>query len=236
MPIRLTRGTPLYDLRDLGPLVAGTFLRRPNRFVAEAEIGEGTARVHVADTGRLEEILTPGRPLLLRRNPPGMRTAYTLVAARMEEGWVLINTRLHRPIAYQAIELGVLGFLPSHIGEEVAFGGSRLDYRADDTYVELKGCSLVERGICLFPNAPTTRGTRHLRELIAAKEAGFDAAILIMALRPCRCFAPHPERDPEFRSTFYRALEAGVEFRGFHVRIDEELRVVYDGELELCVP
>jgi sugar fermentation stimulation protein A len=235
MPGRLTIGAPLYDLSTLGPLSTGTFLSRPNRFVAEAEVGEERCRVHVADTGRLEEILTPGRPLLLRRNPPGMRTSYTLIAAKMQEGWVLINTRLHRPIARRAIELGVLGFQPSSIKEEVSFGGSRLDYRADDTFVELKGCSLVHQGgLCLFPNAPTTRGTRHIRELIAAREAGHDAAILIMALRPCRCFAPHPERDPAFRRAFYEALDAGVGFRGFHVRIDEKLRVVYDGNLELC--
>ncbi|ADV46300.1 DNA/RNA nuclease SfsA [Nitratifractor salsuginis] len=234
MPSPLSLGTPLYDLSTLGPLTTGIFLDRPNRFVAEAETEEGVRRVHVADTGRLEEILTPGRPLLLRRNPPGMRTSYTLIAAKMQEGWVLINTRLHRPIARRAIELGVLGFLPSTIREEVSFGESRLDYRADDTFVELKGCSLVQEGLCLFPNTPTTRGTRHIRELIAAVGRGYKASLLIMGLRPCRCFAPHPERDPEFRKAFYEALDAGVGFRGFHVGINEELRVIYDGDLKLC--
>jgi len=227
-------GIPLFDLKELGELQEGIFLRRPNRFVAMAEVAGKQVRVHVADTGRLEEILTPGCPLLLRPNPPGMKTDATLIAARMEEGWVLINTRLHPRIARRAIEGGILGFVPHTVRQEITFGSSRLDYLADDTYVELKGCSLVIDDTCLFPNAPTTRGTRHLRELIAARAAGYGAAILIMALRPCRCFAPHPERAPEFRRTFYEALETGVDFRGFHVRIDEALRVVYDGELRLC--
>ena len=227
-------GTLLFDLKELGRLEEGIFLHRPNRFVALAEVKGKQVRVHVADTGRLEEILTPGRPLLLRPNPSGMTTDATLIAARMTEGWVLINTRLHPLIARRAIERGVLGFVPRTLKQEVTFGSSRLDYLADDTYVELKGCSLVLENTCLFPNAPTVRGTRHLHELIAARAAGHGAAILIVALRPCRCFAPHPERDPEFRRTFYAVLEKGVEFRGFHVRIDEALRVVYDGELGLC--
>ncbi|WP_292655687.1 DNA/RNA nuclease SfsA [Nitratifractor sp.] len=227
-------GTPLFDLKELEELEEGIFLHRPNRFVALAEVKGKQVRVHVADTGRLEEILTPERPLLLHPNSPGMKTDYTLVAAQMEEGWVLINTRLHPVIARRAIEQGVLGFIPRTLKQEVPLGASRLDYLADDTYVELKGCSLVRENTCLFPNAPTVRGTRHLRELIAARAAGHGAAILIMALRPCRCFAPHPERDPEFRHTFYEALDNGVEYHGFHVRIDEALRVVYDGELGLC--
>ena len=224
----------LFDLRELGALYEGRFLSRPNRFVALAELEGSEVRVHVADTGRLEEILTPDRPLLLLRNRPGMKTDCTLVAARMEEGWVLINTRLHPVIARRAIERGVLGFVPRAVRNEVRYGGSRFDYRVDDAYVELKGCSLVIDGICLFPNAPTTRGVRHLRELIHAREEGYGAFILIMGLRPCRCFRPHPRRDPEFRKIFYEALGNGVGYRGFTVGIDEELKVLYRGELPLC--
>ena len=224
----------LYNLSTLGTLEEGRFLERPNRFVALAELGGRTVRVHVVDTGRLEEILTPGRPLLLLRNRPGMKTDHTLVAARMEEGWVLINTRLHAPIARRAIARGILGFVPREVRSEVRYGASRFDYRADDAWVELKGCSLVLRDTCLFPNAPTTRGVRHLRELIAAREEGFDAFLLILGLRPCRCFMPHPERDPAFREIFYEALEHGVKYRGFSVGIDGKLQVVYRGGLKLC--
>ena len=226
-------GETLYDLTALGPKVVGRFLERPNRFVAVAEVNGEKVRVHVADTGRLEEILTPERRLWLQPNRPGMKTAYTLIAAEMEEGWVLINTRLHAPISKGAIEKGVLGFTPQSVRSEVMYGASRFDYLADDTFVELKGCSLVQYGRCRFPNAPTTRGVKHLEELIQAKKEGYDAVLLIMGLRRCKCFEPHPQRDPAFRTVFAKALAAGVEFRGFHVCIVED-RVVYDGAMALC--
>jgi len=231
--MNLQSGETLYDLSALGPKIIGRFAERPNRFVAVAKVNGETVRVHVADTGRLEEILTPGRRLWLLPNRPGMKTAYTLIAAEMEEGWVLINTRLHAPIAKRAIERGVLGFTPRKVQSEVTYGASRFDYRADDTFVELKGCSLVQQNRCRFPNAPTTRGVRHLEELIAAKKEGHGAVLLIMGLRHCECFEPHPERDPAFRAAFAKALAAGVDFRGFHVRIIKD-QVVYDGTMALC--
>ncbi|WP_353663068.1 DNA/RNA nuclease SfsA [Hydrogenimonas sp. SS33] len=162
-----------------------------------------------------------------------MKTDYTLLAARMEEGWVLINTRLHAPVAKRAIERGVLGFTPETLRSEVTYGHSRFDYLADDTYVELKGCSLVLENRCLFPNAPTARGVKHLESLIHAARSGYGAVILIMAVRPCDCFAPHPDRDPAFRKIFAKAIANGVGYRGFHIRI-EAGRILYDGPLPLC--
>ena len=229
----LDTGTELFDLSTLGPTTEGVFIERPNRFVALAKVGTNIHRVHVADTGRLEEILTPGRPLLLLRNRAGMRTDYTLLAARMDEGWVLINTRLHAPIARRAIELGVLGFVPKEVKNEIRFGTSRFDYLADGAFVELKGCSLVQKNRCRFPNAPTIRGVRHLKELMQARAEGYDAYLLIMALRPCDCFEPHPYRDESFRKIFYEALNSGVVYRGFHVHIKRK-KVLYEGPMQLC--
>ncbi len=224
----------LFDLKTLGSLTTGQLIERKNRFLATAVVDGQTKKVHIADTGRLEEILTPQRELLLLRNRPGLKTDYTLIAAKMEEGWVLVNTKLHSPIATRAIEQGVLGFKPKTIQKEVTFGQSRLDFKVDETYIELKGCSLVQNGLCLFPNAPTSRGVKHMKELIQIKEKGFGAILLIMALRRCRCFLPHPTRDKEFERIFYEALRRGVEFQGFFIRIEENLHVVYDGKLELC--
>ena len=224
----------LFDLKTLGTLTTGSLIERKNRFLATATVNGQIKKVHIADTGRLEEILTPNRELLLLKNRPGLKTDYTLIAAKMEEGWVLINTKLHSPIAKKAIEAGLLGFRPKSVQSEVRFGDSRIDFLADNMLIELKGCSLVENNICLFPNAPTTRGTRHIEELIQAKAQGFEAAILIIAVRPCACFRPHPTRDEAFRKIFQKALQEGVRFFGFFIRIDEDLHIVYDGELQLC--
>lgn len=254
----------LFDLKSLGTLTTGFLIKRQNRFLATVKVDEKIQKAHIADTGRLEEILTPNRELLLLKNRDGLKTDFTLIAAKMEEGWVLINTKLHPVIAGNAIENGVLGFKPKELKREVKFLNSRFDYyfktsksdfeqdkspnkrtsfskkttsKSDfevEGFVELKGCSLVEDGFCLFPNAPTSRGVKHIKELIEAKKKGYESYILIMAVRKCRCFKPHPTRDEEFKKIFYKALKEGVKFRGFFVKIDEDLKVVYNGELWLC--
>jgi len=232
----------LFDLKSLGQLTTGFLIERKNRFLATAKVDKKIVKVHIADTGRLEEILTPNRKLLLLKNRDGLKTDYTLIAAKMKEGWVLINTKLHSQIAKKAIENGVLGFMPNIIKAETSYKNSRLDFyfktsNSDfevEGFVELKGCSLVENGICLFPNAPTKRGVKHINDLIEAAMDGFKAYILIMAVRKCRCFMPHPTRDIEFKKTFQKALKSGVEFKGFFIKIDDKLNVVFDGELNLC--
>ena len=224
----------LFDLKTLGHLTTGTLIERKNRFLATATIDNQIKKVHIADTGRLEEILTPNRKLLLLKNRPGLKTDYTLIAAKMEEGWVLINTKLHSSIAKKALEAGVLGFKPKTIQSEVRFGASRIDFLADTMLIELKGCSLVQNNTCLFPNAPTTRGVRHIGELIKAKKQGYEAAILIMAVRECRCFAPHPTRDEDFKKIFWQALQQGVRFFGFIIKIDSHFCIHYHKNLQLC--
>ena len=224
----------LFDLKSLGTLTTGTLIERKNRFLALGVVQNKAAKIHIADTGRLEEILTPQRELLLLKNRPGLKTDYTLIAAKMDEGWVLINSRLHSPIATQAIQQGILGFRPKTIQKEVPFGKSRLDFKVDNTYVELKGCSLVQNSLCLFPNAPTTRGTKHIQELIQAKEMGFDASILILAVRKCDCFTPHPTKDEAFKAAFSEAIQKGVQFCGFFATITSEFEVIFDGTLPLC--
>ncbi|MRJ02353.1 MAG: DNA/RNA nuclease SfsA [Epsilonproteobacteria bacterium] len=224
----------LLDLKRFGTLEEGIFWERLNRFTARGEV-EGRERTfHIADTGRLEEILTPGRRVLLLKNRPDLKTDYTLIAAHMEEGWVLINSRLHTPIAQRALEAGILGFRPREIRKEVTFGNSRLDFFADGKFIEVKGCSLVIGGRCLFPNAPTERGTRHLLELMEARRKGFGAVLLTIASRRCHCFSPHFERDPKFGRVFGEALADGVQFKGFFIKIGENCEILYDGALKLC--
>jgi len=224
----------LFDLKSLGELYKINFAKRVNRFAAIGEHNGQKYKIHVADSGRLEEILTPNREILCIKNPPSNKTDFTLVAVKMEEGWILINTKLHSKIALAAIKRGILGFIPKRIASEVKIKESRLDFVADETFVELKGCSLVSQKRCLFPNAPTTRGVKHLKTLCALAQEGKKAAILIMGLRKCECFEPHPTRDPEFKNQFAQALSKGVDFKGFFIRINEDLKIEFDGEMKLC--
>ncbi len=225
----------LFDLKTLGNLEKGIFIRRPNRFVGICEIENKEKTCHIADPGRLREILTEGREVIVVRNKPDLKMDYKLVAVKMEDGWVLLNTSLHSKIAFEAIKRGVLGFKPEIIKREVKFGSSRLDYLIDNRiFVELKGCNLLIKNKCLFPDAPTERGKRHLLELIEAKKRGFESIILIMALRDCLCFDVNRELDPEFSLAFDKALNEGVEFRGFKIKIDDDFNVILNGPLNIC--
>jgi sugar fermentation stimulation protein A len=225
----------LFDLKDLGKLGEAEFLERPNRFVGKCKINKEVKTCHIADPGRLKEILHEGRKVLVVKNRPELKMDYKIVAAKMEDGWILLNTSFHSKIARKAIEKGVLGFIPKKIKSEVKFGNSRLDFFINNKiFVELKGSNLLIDKKCIFPDAPTERGRRHLEELIKAKEKGYRAVILFMGLRDCECFKTNDKLDKEFAETFKKALKKGVEFYGFKIKIDENFKVVLNGKLPLC--
>ncbi len=225
----------LFDLKKLGKLEEAEFIERPNRFVGLCRINGLIKKCHIADSGRLKEILTEGRKLLVVKNPEGMKTDYRVLAAKMEEGWILLNTSIHSKIGKKAIEKGVLGFKPKKIRSEVKYGNSRIDFLVDEnTLIELKGSNLLVEGKCLFPDAPTSRGKKHLEELIKAVKEGYKAFILIMVLRDCRCFETNKKLDPAFSDAFKKALKEGVKFIGFKVKIDKDLNVVLKEKIGLC--
>jgi len=189
----------LLDLNKLGKLEEAEFIVRKNRFVGEIRLNGKISSVHIADTGRLKEILTEGRKVLVLKNRKELKTDYKLISARMEDGWVLVNTSLHSKIGYEAIKKGVLGFKPKKIKKEVAFGNSRLDYFIDEnTFVELKASNLLVNQRCIFPDAPTERGVKHLKELLEAVKRGYKGIILMMGLRECNCFYPNTGLDQNF--------------------------------------
>jgi len=228
--------SPLFDLKTFGDIEKATFIERPNRFKAICEKDGKVVSCHVADPGRLKEIFIPGRKVLVAKHPPGMKTEYKLLAINVDDEWVLLNTSIHSKIGEEAIKRGVLGFRPKKIKREVRFGSSRIDYLLDDKiFVELKGTNLLMEGCCLFPDAPTERGARHLRELKEAIKQGYESYILFMGLRNCKCFKTHHKLDPNFSAEFKDALQKGVKFKGFKIFLDDNNLTVHLGEeLVLC--
>ena len=224
----------LFDLKTFGKLETAEFLERPNRFVGHVRINGRTTRCHVADTGRLKEILHGGRQVLLAKNPPHFKTEYRLLAARVEE-WVLINTGIHSRIVRNAINGGILGFNPDDVRPEVSVDGGRLDFLVNNRlYIEVKGTNLLDGTTCRFPDAPSIRARRHLEELIRLKQAGFDAMIYILGLRNGQFFAPNSALDPEFGQAFRNALAAGVRYFGRKIKLEMPAGVVTDaGNLPL---
>jgi sugar fermentation stimulation protein A len=233
---KLQQGEVLFDLNSMGEIVKGNFVSRPNRFIGKVTVQGEEKICHIADTGRLKEILTSGREVLLSKNRPSLKTDYKLLGCKMEH-MVLINTSVHSKITLTAMKKGLLGYVPKSIATEIKVENSRLDFLIDKhMYVELKGSNLLIENTCKFPDAPTMRGTKHIEKLIKLKKSGFDAKILIISMRKCSYFSPYRERDENFANAFYKALKLGVEFQGFKVKINEQNNtVVFNGELKLKV-
>jgi len=219
---RLTlKSRSLFNLKDyFGRLVPATFVKRLNRFVVVAQVDGELHTAHLSDTGRLTELLIPSSPLLLAPNPRG-KLDYRVVAVEKGGEWVLINTQVHPEVARRLIEEGYLGFKPEKVRREVKAGKSRIDFLIDDHfYLEVKGCNLAVGGKCLFPDAPTERGRKHLEELVELKRRGYRAGVLFLAFRRCSELLPNSKTDPAFAEAFERAKSEGVEFFAFNLSLD----------------
>ncbi|MGA1793277.1 MAG: DNA/RNA nuclease SfsA [Thermoplasmatota archaeon] len=225
--------------------IKARFVSRPNRFLAMVEMGENgrsVVKAHVHDPGRLKEVLFPGNEVLLRRADSRVRkTRWDVIAGKVGDTWVLVNSSFHRPISSATlmdIDIAPFGKLSS-LRPEVKVGKSRLDYLAIDEngqelYIEVKGCSLTRDGIALFPDAPTTRGTRHIWELIEIARTGKRAGIMVIVLGPkAECFMPNFETDPDFARAFKEAVDAGVEIRPISFELVED-HLLFRGEVPLC--
>ncbi|WP_456455168.1 DNA/RNA nuclease SfsA [Thermovibrio sp.] len=226
----------LFNLKEyFGELLKGEFLERENRFTAKVLVEGSERKAHVADTGRLRELLKRGAPIILANNPKG-KLDYKLVSVKSGREWVLLNTQVHGKIAQEAIKKGLLGFKPKEIRKEVKVGNSRIDFLIDGKlFIEVKGCNLVEFGKCLFPDAPTERGRKHLKELILLKRKGFSCGVLFLAFRKCSCFMPNRDRDKPFAEAFEEALKEGIKFFGLKLSFKPETgEILFKSKLKLC--
>lgn len=192
----------------------GIFLRRLNRFIAEAEVDGSVCKVHVRNTGRCTAVISPGAEVSLQRNSdPSRKTSWTLIAVKTPEyGWVNLDSLAPNKIAGEWLERQ--GF--QQIRPEFRFGDSRIDFYAErdgERYlIEVKGCTLEQNGVGLFPDAPTSRGAKHLRELTGAAVKGYRPAIaFVIMLNGIKEVQPNSEIDPEFAAEFANAMAAGVE-------------------------
>ncbi|MFH1929829.1 MAG: DNA/RNA nuclease SfsA [Chloroflexota bacterium] len=153
-------------------LLEATFVARDNRFRATVELNGEYVWAHLANSGRLTELLTPGRRLFLRpATAQGRRTAYDLVLVDLDGVLVSVDARVPNSLVEEALREGNLASFDGYetIRREVRWGGSRLDFVLEDQsrrcLIEAKSVTLVKRGVALFPDAPTIRGRRHVEEL-----------------------------------------------------------------------
>jgi len=224
-------------MRIEGERVEAVFLRRLNRFACELKLRGRTVHAHLANSGRLRELLVPGREaLLVRRSSPTRKTDYDLALIRYRRAWVSMDARKPGPLLLEAVRAGSLEAFSGHVLRRTeppvppAEAGKyrdvhgRFDLLLEGPkglcYVETKSCTLVRNGRGLFPDAVTERGARHLRELADLAKDGTETALVFVVQRPdVRDFAPHWQSDPTFARELVAAYAAGVRVLAYRCRV-----------------
>ena len=205
------------------PIVKAKFLSRPNRFIALVELNGEVITVHVKNTGRCKELLPVGATVYLATaENPSRKTPYDLVAVekvRPDGSVLLINMDSQAPnhIAAEWLPVSGLFSADSVFRGEVTCGASRFDFAISTpdiptAYLEVKGCTLEREGIAYFPDAPTERGVKHIRELTELSKAGHPAYILfVVQMKGITALRPNDETHPAFGEALREAREAGVQ-------------------------
>ena len=206
------------------------FVARPNRFIAHVEINGARETVHVKNTGRCRELLVPGCTVYVSRSDnPTRKTKYDLIAVRKERAGresLLINMDSQIPNAAALEWLRNSGlFSPSAVfRREITYKDSRFDIYVEDgerrSFIEVKGVTLEDSGVAMFPDAPTARGVKHLNGLAGCVQDGFEAYVLfVIQMKGVFVFRPHDAMDPEFGDALRRAAAAGVKVLAMDCRI-----------------
>ncbi len=199
-------------------MLAATFLERPNRFIAYADLQGSRVKCHVKNTGRCRELLVPGASVYLQHHPDaaqmGRKTEYSLISVckTMAHGTELVNMDSQAPNQAAWEWLSSRGFSPRR---EVRYGASRFDLAFEKdgvpAFMEVKGVTLEQDGTARFPDAPTERGIKHLKELEHAAAEGYLAYVLfVIAMKGIRSFEANRSTHPEYAEALSHAASHGV--------------------------
>ena len=205
----------------------GTFLERPNRFIAYAMLDGHRERVHVKNTGRCRELLTEGATVYLNRSDkPERSTAYDLVAVQKGEKLINMDSQAPNIAAREWLAAGGLGELHD-LRWETVHGDSRFDFAftrdGKPCFLEVKGVTLEDGGVCAFPDAPTERGTKHLHGLTRLVREGYGAYVLfVIQIEDVVSMHPNDETDPAFGTALREAAANGVRVLAVRCRVRPE--------------
>lgn len=196
-------------------MVPGIFLSRPNRFIAHVVIDGREEIVHVKNTGRCKELLPPGARVWCQRSDnPKRKTKFDLITVKKGDRLINMDSQAPNTAAGEWLRRGGLGEI-ENLKAETFHGDSRFDFSftkdGKQCFLEVKGVTLEEDGVCAFPDAPTDRGAKHLKGLTEAAKAGFGAYVLfVIQMADVKYLRPHDERDPAFGAALREAAENGV--------------------------
>ena len=196
-------------------MVKGQFLSRPNRFIAHVLVGGDEQVCHVKNTGRCRELLQPGATVWCQRsNNPARKTGFDLIAVEKGERLINMDSQAPNVAAMHWLKAGGLGAI-EQLRREVTYEDSRFDFSfvkdGKTCFLEVKGVTLENDGVCAFPDAPTTRGVKHLKGLEKAARQGYGAYVLfVIQMADVKYLCPNDATDPNFGNALRTASKAGV--------------------------
>ena len=196
-------------------MIPGHFLSRPNRFIAHVEIGGSEEVVHVKNTGRCRELLQPGTEVWCQESSnPNRKTKFDLITVRKGDRLINMDSQAPNIAAGEWLSSGGLGEI-RNLKAETFHGDSRFDFSFEkdgkQCFLEVKGVTLEDDGVCAFPDAPTERGTKHLKGLTRLAQEGYGAYVLFVIQMPdVKYLHPNDVTDPAFGAALREAAENGV--------------------------
>ncbi len=224
-------------------IITATYAERPNRFTVIAYYNSSRVRCYFPNPGRMNELLIPGVEIALdkidRFSNYARKTTYEVIAIRLGKRWISIDSRIPNKLVAEALKNKQLREFQSYsrIRQETFFGKNRFDFLLESSnrscWLEVKSCTLVTDGVAIFPDAPTARGSKHLRGLTEAKKRGYRACIMFVIQREdAKLFTPNLQTDPAFCDTLRTARRSGVEvyakrckFSNFNLTLDGSVPV-----------
>lgn len=215
-------------------IVKASFLDRPNRFIAHVELDGRTETVHVKNTGRCRELLVPGCQVILEESSnPARKTRYDLISVYKKGRWINMDSQAPNKAAEEWLLKG--GLFPEEISvhREKTYGNSRFDLYIESSerkgFMEVKGVTLEEENTVRFPDAPTERGVKHVRELIRCVREGYEAYLLfVIQMKDVKVFQPNWETHPEFGEVLREAEKAGVKLLAYDCLVGDDFMEIRD--------
>lgn len=214
-------------------MVSGRFLTRPNRFIAYVEMDGNVEICHVKNTGRCRELLPQGAQVWCQKSDnPNRKTQFDLITVRKGNRLINMDSQAPNAAAKEWLLAGGLGSIEK-LKPESFHGESRFDFFFEKDgrpcLLEVKGVTLENDGICAFPDAPTERGARHLRELAQAAKAGYGAYVLfVIQMKNVQYLHPNDATDPAFGAALREAAAAGVQIFAMDCQVTEDSMVIAD--------
>nr|WP_289846365.1 DNA/RNA nuclease SfsA [Thermococcus alcaliphilus] len=219
------------------PIIECTFIRRLNRFVGLVEVNGELKKALITNTGRLEEFMIKGKKAFCIPKQGG-KTEFVLIGFLEKNGrGAIIDTRTQARAFERAVELGLIRWLKGCRikRREVRIGNSRLDYllecNGEEIWVEMKSAVLREGDYAMYPDCPSVRGQKHIKELIRLRENGKRAMIIFIGALPgVRRFKPYIKGDPKIAELLKEAKKKGVEIRGISISLLPNGEVILENE------